>query len=65
MKSLVVAVALAALTIPAMAVAQDSMQPIPNPPEREHHHPMRHMMHKMKHAMHHMAHKIKHAADHK
>ena len=55
MKSLVVIVALAALAIPAMAAAQDTMQPIPNPPERPHHHMMHHMM-KHHHGGHHMKH---------
>ena len=45
MKTLVVSAVLAALAIPAMAVAQDTMQPIPNPPPREHHR----MMHSSKH----------------
>ena len=72
MKSLVVAVCLAALTIPAMAVAQDTMQPIPNPPAGEHHnmmhnskhhHPLRHAWHKVKHGAHPLAHKIKPAVE--
>ncbi|HEY3815093.1 MAG TPA: hypothetical protein VGL66_17885 [Caulobacteraceae bacterium] len=63
MKSLVVAVALAALAIPAMAVAQDTMQPIPNPPEGSHHHSMHHMMRHMKHKLHHMMHHMKHHDD--